>query len=163
MTYTVSPTAEEHFSGLFSAIDAVAREKQFLAFLQAPAYEESLAFYRRIVDQDLCQFVALEGKEVVGWCDILPTHGESRAHVGRLGIGLILTARHKGLGARLIDAALLKAQTKGMTRVELIVRCDNLNAKVLYEKFGFVVEGLQRNSSLIEGQYYDAFAMALLC
>jgi hypothetical protein len=27
--------------------------------------------------------------EVVGWCDILPTLGEARRHVGVLGIGVI--------------------------------------------------------------------------
>ena len=32
--------------------------------------------------------------EVVGWCDILPTLGEARRHVGVLGIGVIPGARH---------------------------------------------------------------------
>ena len=50
--------AEEYFAGLHRALDVVAREKRFLAFLQAPPIEESLAFYRHIVDNDLCQFVA---------------------------------------------------------------------------------------------------------
>ena len=162
MSCTVVPTAEEHFAGLHRALDVVAREKRFLAFLQAPPIEESLAFYRRIVDNDLCQFVALEGAQVVGWCDVLPTHGESRAHIGILGIAVVPQARRKGLGARLLEATLAKAHSKGMTRIELTVRADNLNAKALYERFGFVVEGLQRQCFLVDGEYHDAYAMALL-
>jgi putative acetyltransferase len=162
MTYSVVPTAEEHFAGLRHALDVVAREKQFLAFLQAPPLEESLAFYRHIVTNDFCQFVALEGDQVVGWCDILPIHGEARGHVGHLGIGLVPHARHKGLGVRLLEATITKALGKGITRIELSVRTDNLNAKALYERLGFVVEGVKCNYFLVGGQYHDAYAMALL-
>lgn len=162
MTYSVVPTAEQYFAGLRDALDIVAREKRFLAFVQAPPLQQALDFYRHIVADDLCQFVALEDGIVVGWCDVLPTHGETRAHVGHLGIGLIPQARHKGLGARLLQAAVAKAHARGITRIELSVRADNLNAKALYERFGFEVECLKRHYYLVDGQYHDAYAMALL-
>ena len=158
----IVPTAEPYFAGLHHALDVVAREKRFLALLHAPPLAESLAFYRRIVTNDLCQFVALEGGDVVGWCDILPAVGESRAHVGHLGIGLIPRARGMGFGARLLEATLAKAFAKGITRVELTVRADNDNAKALYERFGFATEGLQHRCFLVDGRYHNAFAMALL-
>ena len=162
MSYSVVPVAEAHFAELHRALDVVAREKRFLAFTQAPPFEESLAFYQGIVANDFCQFVALDGMHVVGWCDILPTRGEGRSHVGRLGIGVVPAARHQGLGARLLEAAIEKARTKGITRIELVVRTDNKNAKALYERFGFVVEGLQQRAMRLDGQYHDAYAMALL-
>ena len=162
MTYSIAPSAEIHFAGLHAALDVVAREKRFLSFLQAPPFEESLGFYRHIVANDLCQFVALEGERVVGWCDVLPAHGEARSHVGHLGMGLLPSARHKGLGARLLESTLAKAASKGLTRIELLVRDDNLNAKALYEKFGFEVEALQAQCMRVDGRYYSAYAMALL-
>jgi ribosomal protein S18 acetylase RimI-like enzyme len=162
MNYTIAPTAESHFSGLFTAIDTVARERKYLAFLQAPAREQSFAFYRSIVENDLCQFVALEGDQVVGWCDILPVSSESRAHIGILGIGLLVHARHQGLGEELLKAAIAKAWAKGMTRIELSVRASNATAKALYERFGFEVEGVRRKAYLVGGEYEDAYAMALL-
>ena len=42
--------------------------------------DAAYAFYRDIVEHDLCHFVALVGDEVVGWCDVLPVRGEARAH-----------------------------------------------------------------------------------
>ena len=162
MSILILPTSEPYFPGLYRALDIVAREKKFLVFLQAPPIEEALAFYRNIVANDLCQFVALEAEHVIGWCDILPTHGESRAHVGTLGIALLPQARCQGLGVRLMEAALAKASAQGLTRIELTVRTDNRNAKVLNERFGFCVEGVQRRSMLIDGAYHDAYAMALL-
>lgn len=162
-SYAVVPVAAAHFEGLHRALDTVAREKRFLAFTQSPPWEGSLAFYRGIVARDGCQFVALdESGAVVGWCDILPTPGEARAHIGRLGIGLVPEARQRGLGTRLLAAALAKARAQGLTRIELDVRADNANAKALYERFGFETEGLQRNATRIDGVYHDAYAMALL-
>ncbi len=162
MNHTIVAITDQHFASLHRALDIVAREKRYLSFLQAPPFEEAVAFYRRSIDNDLCHFVALQDDVVIGWCDVLPTHGEARAHVGILGIGLVPDARGKGLGAKLMEAAIAKAWAKGLTRIELAVRADNLRAKALYERMGFQVEGLQRRAMLVDGRYHDAIAMALL-
>ncbi len=161
MNAEIMPIAEVHFEGLRRALDTVAREKRYLAFAQAPPVEVAFAFYRHVVANDLCHYVALIGGEVVGWCDVLPVHGETRAHVGTLGIGLVPAARHRGLGRALMRATLDKARAQGLTRVELTVRVDNQNARALYERMGFVTEGLSRSAFLVDGQYVDAWTMAL--
>ena len=127
-----------------------------------PPLEQGLANYRNIVDNDLCHFVALLDDVVVGWCDVLPMHGEARAHVGTLGIGVIARVRHMGIGPKLVRAALEKARKQGYSRIELTVRMDNTNAKALYERFGFTLEGVNRNAFLVDGQFYDTYSMALL-
>lgn len=144
------------------AFDSIAREKRYLAFFQAPPLEQSVAFYRTIVENDLCHFVALLDGLVVGWCNVLSTYGEARAHVGTLGMGLVAKARHMGIGMRLMDATVSKAWRKGFTRIELTVRTDNANAKALYERIGFTVEGLNRNAFFVDGKFYDTYSMALL-
>ena len=162
MNLSIVPAAESHFEGWRKAVDIVAREKRYLAFLQAPPREQQFAFFRNIVANDLCQLLALMDDVVVGWCDILPTHGEARAHVGILGIGLVPEARHIGIGAKLIEAALAKAIEKGISRIELTVRADNANAKALYERFGFALEGVNRDAFLVDGKFYDTYSMALI-
>jgi len=141
MSTKIVPLAESHFEALRAALDVVAREKRYLAFVQAPAPEQAYAFYRNILANDLCQYVALIDGVVVGWCDILPTHGETRAHVGILGIGLVPSARHRGIGRTLMQTAIAKAWDKGLSRIELTVRVDNVNAKGIYELMGFKTEG----------------------
>ncbi|MDM0004224.1 GNAT family N-acetyltransferase [Variovorax sp. J22G73] len=162
MSCAVVATTEAHFESLHRALDVVAREHRFLALMQAPPLEKSLAFYRGVIDSGFPHFVALDGEKVVGWCDVSPVFGHSRAHIGLLGIALLPEARHRGLGAQLLQAAIDKSWARGLTRIELSVRADNLNAKALYERFGFVHEGLQRRASLVGGIYHDAHAMALL-
>jgi len=46
--------------------------------------------------------------------------------------------------------------------VELTVREDNRSAIALYEKVGFVTEGLQRNGALVDGEYENIIEMAIL-
>jgi GNAT superfamily N-acetyltransferase len=113
MTLSIEPVAEAHFQGVRAALDAVAREKRFLAFTQAPSEEEAFAFYRSVIAGAGCQLVALVDGQVVGWCDILPTHGEARSHVATLGIGLIPSARGRGIGAKLIQATIAAAWSRG--------------------------------------------------
>jgi putative acetyltransferase len=162
MTHSVVATEERHFESLHRALDIVAREKKYLALTQAPPLEKSVAFYRSVLANDFPHFVALHGEKVLGWCDVSPVFGHSRAHIGILGIALLPEARGRGLGAALLQAAIDKSWSRGLTRIELAVRADNPNAKALYERFGFEHEGLVRRASLIDGVYHDAHAMALL-
>ena len=162
MHYQIARTTASHFSGLYQAIDNVAKERRYLAFLQAPPLPAATAFFQNIVNNDLCQLLALDGDRVVGWCDVLPAFGDARTHVGGLGMGLLPEARHQGLGRKLIDAALHLAWGQGFTRIQLSVRTDNRNAKALYERVGFVVEGVHQRDLCVDGRYVDSYAMALL-
>lgn len=162
MNLAIVPPAERYFEGMRQALDVVAREKKYLAFLQAPPVEETYAFYRNILENDLCQVIAVQDGAVVGWCDVLPTHGEARAHVGTLGVAVMPLLRGRGIGTKLIEAVIPKAWGKGFSRIELTVRTDNTNAKALYEKFGFTVEGINYKAFLVEGEFFDTYSMALL-
>lgn len=157
MRADIAPLRDEHFSQLREVLDAVARESRYLAFLQAPPMEEAFAFYRSILERDCLAVVAVANGRVVGWCDVLPTRGESRAHVGIIGLGLMPEYRGRGIGAALMTAALERAWAKGFTRIELTVRTDNVRAKRLYERLGFNVEGTLRHAFRVNGEYFDSF------
>lgn len=162
MNCTVEPTAEPHFESLHRALDVVAREQKYLALTQAPPLAQSIEFYSGLIAGGFPHFVALDGERVIGWCDVSPVFGHSRAHVGVLGIALLPEARGRGLGKRLLQAAIDKSWARGLTRIELSVRTDNANARALYERLGFEHEGLLRRTTRIDGVYYDSHAMALL-
>ncbi len=77
-------------------------------------------------------------------------------------MGIIPAYRGKGLGRRLLLAALNQARTAGFIRVELSVHADNTRAVALYERIGFISEGVQRRSVLIDGCFIDTINMALM-
>jgi ribosomal protein S18 acetylase RimI-like enzyme len=162
MIISVIPAEPAHLPALREVVDTVAREGRYLAFTKAPPRAQSLAFYEGLLQAGNPFFVALRGGEVVGWCDVATVMGESRSHIGVLGMGLLPDARHQGAGRRLLEAALARCRERGLSRVELSVRDDNHIAKRLYEKLGFETEGLRRRASIIGADVHDVWAMALL-
>ncbi len=77
-------------------------------------------------------------------------------------MGIIPAYRGRGLGKRLLLAALNQARASGFICVELSVHADNTRAMALYEKIGFIREGVQRRSVLIDGRFIDTVNMALM-
>jgi len=161
MQATIEPLSERYFELLWKVADSVARERRYLAMVEAPPLNEAISFYRTVLAEGQCH-VALDEAAVIGWCDVLPAFGESRSHVGTLGIGLLPAHRSRGLGRRLMKAAVDLAWQRGLSRIELTVRTDNPRARTLYERIGFQHEGVKRRSMRLDGVYFDCHAMALL-
>ena len=162
MPVVIEPLANRHLEGLYAAINAVAGERIYLGRFSLAPFEESAKFFQSLIDRDEAAFVAQADDAVVGWCDIIAIDREPQRHVGVLGMGLVAGHRGKGIGARLLTAALDKAWSKGLTRIELTVYGANKPAIALYDRFGFEREGVKRNFQRIDGLYDDALIMAIV-
>jgi putative acetyltransferase len=64
------------------------------------------------------------------------------------------------VGTALLRATLDAAATRGLTRIELVVRADNHAAIALYERHGFQLEGRLRGYLIVDDVAYDALQMA---
>jgi hypothetical protein len=147
MTCQIAPIAKEHIPVFRAGVDVVARERKYLAFLEAPPLEDVTRFVLDNIEHGSPQFVVLSADTVVGWCDVIPNRSRViYSHCGTLGV------------RRTIGAAF----AFGLTRIELTVRENNVNAIALYKSLGFEIEGLHRNAVCIEGQYENLYSMALL-
>jgi ribosomal protein S18 acetylase RimI-like enzyme len=158
----IIPITQDHIDGFHRALDSVARERQYLAFLEAPPIESTRAFVLDHIKRGYPQFVAVSAGEVVGWCDVTPMSQPSQAHRGVFGVGLLPQFRGRGIGTELIRSALAAARAFGLHRVELTVREHNTGAIELYRKTGFEIEGLQRDAVLVDGVYENVVCMAVV-
>lgn len=162
MNISIEPISESHAEGFHACLDAVAREKRYLAQTEAPPLARVRGFVGESVKADAAQFVALEGGKVVGWCDIFPEWAQTVRHCGSLGMGVLAAYRGQGIGGQLLAACLTKAKSKGITRVTLKVRVDNAGAIRLYERAGFKLEARLRRAMLFDGVYHDELQMSLI-
>lgn len=121
----LAPIAQSHAASYRACLDVVARERKYLAQVEALPPERIEEFVRSSVALDAVQFVALDGERVVGWADIFPAWAHAMAHRGSLGIGVHPDYRSQGIGERLLVACIAKARTQGITRIELETRIDN--------------------------------------
>jgi ribosomal protein S18 acetylase RimI-like enzyme len=158
----IVPITQDHIDGFHRALDFVAREGRYLAFVEGPPLENTRAFVLDHIQRGHPQFVAVSEGQVVGWCDVTPKERPIYAHGGVLGIGLLPRFRGQGIGTNLIRSTLAATRTIGLHRVELTVRQNNTRAIELYKKVGFRVEGLQRDAVQIDGLYENIVCMALL-
>jgi ribosomal protein S18 acetylase RimI-like enzyme len=160
--FRVLPITLDHVSGFRAAVDSVARERRYLALLEAPPLEDATEFVRQNLDRGNPQLIAEAGGAVIGWCDIIRNGRPIHAHMGVLGTGVVAEWRGRGVGTALMRAALDQARASGFSRVELTVRESNQVAIALYIRLGFVIEGVHRNAVLVDGVYENMLSMALL-
>jgi RimJ/RimL family protein N-acetyltransferase len=152
----------EDFDSFMRCLDAVARERRWLALTEAPPLDEARAFTDNARALGMVRIVAAVGTEVVGWCDVIPLPYPGHGHTGRLGMGLLPAYRGRGLGARLLEDTLRGAFASGLTRIELEVYESNRPAIALYERYGFAHEGRKRRGRILDGRTEDILCMALL-
>jgi ribosomal protein S18 acetylase RimI-like enzyme len=162
LKYSIAPIEERHIEGFHQALDFVAREKKYLAFLEAPPLQRTRQFVLANINDGNPQFVVLADERIVGWCDVIRNSGQSRQHSGVLGVALLPEYRGNGIGRELLKRTINAAWSQGFTRIELTVREINANAIALYKSLGFANEGIRRNASRVDGKYENLVSMALL-
>jgi RimJ/RimL family protein N-acetyltransferase len=164
MAIAIRPARAGDIPSTRACFDVVARERRYLARLEAPPLDASRAFWGTVIEKGWPFEIAVEGGggRVVGWCDIVPEPHPGHRHAGVLGMGLLPECRGQGVGKRLLAATLDDARRVGLERVELNVYETNARARRLYEQLGFVVEGVRRRHRKLDGAYEDNVLMALL-
>ncbi|MFJ8474744.1 GNAT family N-acetyltransferase [Kitasatospora sp. NPDC094011] len=124
-----------------------------------PSAEEGVFDERHTPDQYL--LAVLDGR-IVGYVRQVPaTPLECNRHVRQIqGLAVDDSARGRGLGRRLVEAACAAARAGGARRMTLRVLGWNAPARRLYESCGFAVEGVLTEEFLIDGRYVDDVWMA---
>src|SRR6266568_213138 len=120
MVLNVRPISLDDIRSFWQVLDSVARERRYLVLLEAPPLEEVEKSVRANFESHYgIRFVATDSSEVIGWCDIHPRDEPGFTHIGRLGMGVRTDYRRRGIGRRLLSAALEKAVSDGLSRIEL--------------------------------------------
>lgn len=151
---------QEYFSSFRDTLSAVARERVYLEIVSAPSLPTIKQFQSALIAGNAPVFYALDGERVVGWIDITPYDDARKRHRGQLGMGLLAEHRGRGIGSKLLKAALQHAKKCGLEKVELEVYTTNSSAIRLYRKFGFKREGLIKRYRKLDGRYFDCLALA---
>jgi RimJ/RimL family protein N-acetyltransferase len=118
-------------------------------------------FEGRIAPRDV--LVAVVDGAVAGYASIGPAAPvPANEHVLMIH-GLAVDPAHhgRGLGQRLVAAAVDDARARGARRLRLRVLGHNPAARRVYEACGFVVEGVLREEFLLDGRYVDDVLMAV--
>lgn len=110
------------------------------------------------------QLVATVDGEIVGMAGLERMMRQARRmHAASLGLLVRDDWTGRGVGTALMAAIIdLADNWFALRRLELTVFPDNARAIALYERLGFVAEGLHRDYAVRDGIYVDALFMARL-
>lgn len=107
--------------------------------------------------------LVLDGEDIVGIGTISSSWKIKSRHSGELGIVVEQAHQGQGIGTEIIKRLIEWCKENGYTtRIQLDTRCDNEKAVELYQKFGFEIEGRIKNSTLLDGTYYDLYIMGMM-
>ena len=153
------PTDAGPLARLFAAVRA---EGRWLVTPASAISEPSEAYFlgELIVGESTLALVAEADGEVVGNVLVSVERSTISDHIGTLSICILDGWRDIGMGGVLVRAALDWARERGLVKVALGVFPDNERAIAVYERAGFVREGLRRRQYRSGGTYRDEVLMA---
>ncbi len=158
---------EEDAEKIVDFYNSVGGETSYLSFEKdeypLDAKEQASSIKSLKGNQTNIMLLAMDGEEIAGIATINSSHKIKSRHEGELGIVVAKKYQGQGIGTELIRLLIEWARGNGVTtRIRLDTRTDNTAAVALYMKFGFTVEGCCRNSTLLNGKYYDLYIMGLM-
>lgn len=129
--------------------------------------DERKFIFEHLTTINSCMFVAEVSvnnhpPQIVGVVSCRGYPREATEHTTKLGITVAAGWRDQGVGGKLIAQVIKWAKANPLVkRIELSVMSPNARAIHLYEKYGFVIEGVQKRAYYKRGEYLDNIMMAL--
>ncbi len=112
-------------------------------------------------DESYHNLVAEIDSRVVGQLGLSASSNIRKKHVADFGMGVCSSVLGKGVGSKLLAAAVdLCDNWLNIHRIGIEVYIDNEAAIALYKKFGFVIEGQHKDTAFRNGEFVDIYSMA---
>lgn len=107
-------------------------------------------------------FIACEEDQVLAYLIVQNENPQRVSHRAYIVAGVHSDSRGKGVGKALFSHVITWAKSVDLHRLELTVIAENESAVALYQKMGFEIEGVKRDSLFINDGYVDEYYMAKL-
>lgn len=130
MELIIKPLTEENVDAV-----CVLEEEAF----SMPWHRES--FMEMIMNKDACYLVGISGQEVVASCGLRNIVGDGEI----TNVVTKASERGKGIGKQMLLKLMEEGTKMGVEAFTLEVRKSNMAAIHLYERLGFVTEGIRKN------------------
>lgn len=114
--------------------------------------------------KDEVKYIFEDNQQAVGMFKLIPLKHRN-SHIAYLGgVGIHPSYSGRGLGEKMLRAAVNLAEEKGFKRIELSVGTANQKAINLYKKVGFEEEGVLRKFTHLksEGRFIDEMLMSYI-
>ncbi len=152
---------------LIEYLNIIGGESEFLTFgiwHFGRSVEQEQDFMENTLKKKNALFIIAEiNGKVVGNLNFSGGSRQRTAHIGEFGVSILKKYWGNYIGQELVEYLIDWSKNLGVIRkINLRVRTDNTRGIHLYNKLGFLEEGIVKRDFLINGEFYDSFIMGLL-
>ena len=165
MNVIIRPIEENDAESLWQMMSALDAETKYMMYEtkeRMKNIDRIKSTIKEAVTGNNLFLVAEADHEIVGYISAQKGILRRVKHSAYIVVGIRAAYQRQGIGTSFFKQLDKWADEKGVTRFELTVMCINDAARRLYEKNGFVVEGIKKNSMVVDGTYVDEYYMAKL-
>lgn len=157
---TLRKVKEEDAQDIIEAVKSIIDSGAYIQKERPRTIQEEIDFISDMKEKNnLYLGVELKGK-IVGIARVIRGELEMKKHTGLFRTWLGDSAQGLGIGKELMSATLEWCRTNSLHKLCLTVFASNEVALKLYKKYGFVVEGIQREQAVLNGKFDDEIHMA---
>jgi len=129
---------------VLSVRDMMTEDVKAVAKLEAEIFSmpwSERAFLEEVGRRDRLFVVTYVGEQLAGYCGLIPSFDEGDI----TNVAVSPEMRRKGIAEKMLSVLMKWGGEMGVTDFTLEVRKSNAGAIALYEKLGFVSEGIRKN------------------
>lgn len=145
---------------IIQAAESIVKSRSFIQKEKTKTLDEEKTYITNMnVSDNMYAVVEVDGK-VCGIARVLRGELEMKRHCGVFRTWITEEAQGKGIGTKIMEYTLDWGEKEGLHKLWLTVFSNNPIASKLYERYGFVHEGTQKDQLCIKGEYEDEIYMA---
>jgi RimJ/RimL family protein N-acetyltransferase len=157
---TIRPAILEDSIGITDAVKTIIQKGNYIQKEKTKSLQEEKEFIQLMQEsRNLYAVIELQG-EVVGIIRVMRGELEMKNHTGVFRTWLVDKARGLGIGKMILVYTFDWCEKNNLHKLWLTVFSSNKIAISLYEKYGFQIEGVQKDQLCINGKYEDEIYMA---
>jgi RimJ/RimL family protein N-acetyltransferase len=163
-TIVIRPARLIDAQGMVDYMAALIAERlDTISVRNCPSLEDEREWVLRAeISERMLILLAVRGDEIVGILDLSAGERPDTRHSGRFGMSVAKRWRGRGVGHKLLSAAIGAAREwPGFCRIELECVAWNARGIRLYESLGFVLEARKTKAVNLRGRPEDMLLMAL--
>ncbi|MCM3714909.1 GNAT family N-acetyltransferase [Halalkalibacter oceani] len=157
---TLRPVVKGDASAIIASAAGIVSQGTYLQKERVHTLAEEEAFIEQIDRKDNMYIVVEIGGAVQGVARVLRGELAMKRHTGLYRMWLDDSAQGKGIGKKVLDYTLAWCRQHRLHKLCLTVFSTNEVARRLYEKSGFVTEGVQKDQVWLEDHFADEMFMA---
>jgi RimJ/RimL family protein N-acetyltransferase len=156
-------TDAENFLELCKTLDKETKFMMLEPDERKTTIESQTEYIKNVIENEFSLILVCEVEgNIVGYLTAIREGFKRMRHSAYIVTGILNAYTGQGIGTKLFRELENWAAFRKIHRLELTVMCHNDAGLSLYKKMGFEIEGLKKDSLIVDHEYVDEYYMAKL-